>query len=109
MKNQIIKSSIFILTNIFICSIWKKVINLFRDNYNNILEGEPLPSLTEATLNSGLSVFIVLIVVCIMISAPQLRKVYDHCIFTLLIIESVILTFLCLSLVLPFFKIGHNM
>ena len=109
MKNQLIKSSIFILTNIFICSIWKKLITLFQETYEDLLAGEPLPALTESALNSGLSVFIILIVLCLFISIPKLKKIYEHSMFTLLIIEIVILTYLSLSLVLPFFKIGHSM
>ncbi len=109
MKNQIIKSSIFILINIFLCITWKEIINIFQNNYNQILNGEPIPALTESTLNNGLFVFIILIILCIFISSPKLKKVYDHCLFSILIIETIMITFLALLLFLPFIKIASKL
>ena len=103
MKNRIIKTAIFIAINLGLSFVLHSIGKIMNHNYNDMLAGEPLPGITELSINHGVTVPFIMILFSIIINMKRLNKHYDHFMYALLAIELFIVVFMMFGFIAPIF------
>ena len=80
-----------------------------REFFNDMLNGEPLPTLTDLSMNFGYTIPIIFLILGFIAFYTKLNKYFEHLIFTLLILEVLILTINNIVHILPYLMAHKSM
>ncbi len=110
MKKENIYNAIFILLNVPMLLLMIKADELLRTIWEKILDGAPLPGLTEMVMNMSpyWPILFMVIFAVNMVIAIKSERLAFHILMLSIIIEIIILLIIYTSYLVPFISIGNE-